>query len=190
MEAQKQFSAAVLAGGYSSRMGRDKAALSFGGTTMLDQQVRKLRSVGIEDIMISGSELAVSGTRYVPDVFPHRGPLSGIHACLQAARGKSVLFLSVDVPLVPVEALSALLDAHANGVTLIRHGDRIEPLIGVYDRTLLRICEKILGSDKTAVKQLLEHASVHTILRADNELFYTNCNTEADYLFLCSHNER
>lgn len=92
MEAQKQFSAAVLAGGYSSRMGRDKAALSFGGTTMLDQQVRKLRSVGIEDIMISGSELAVSGTRYVPDVFPHRGPLSGIHACLQAARGKSVLF--------------------------------------------------------------------------------------------------
>ena len=54
------FSAAVLAGGFSSRMGRDKACLPFGGTTLLGFQVGKLRALGIEDIMISGSEQALT----------------------------------------------------------------------------------------------------------------------------------
>ena len=65
------FSAAVLAGGLSSRMGRDKAALPFGGTTLLDFQVQKLRSLGMEDIMISGTEQQIPGTRPIPDVYPH-----------------------------------------------------------------------------------------------------------------------
>ena len=40
-------SAAVLAGGKSSRMGRDKAALPFGGETLLAHQARKLRALGV-----------------------------------------------------------------------------------------------------------------------------------------------
>ena len=60
--------------------GHGKGPAPFRGTTMLEWQVRKLRTFGVEDIMVSGTTLPVAGTRYVEDVFPHRGPLSRIHA--------------------------------------------------------------------------------------------------------------
>ena len=175
------FSAAVLAGGFSSRMGRDKAALPFGGTTLLDFQVGKLRALGIEDIMISGSAQALPGTRSVPDVYPHRGPLSGIHACLAEAGGGAVLFLSVDTPLIPPEALQALLSAHENGVTLLHHGNRTEPLFGVYDCTLAPLCEEILRTKHTGVWQLLNRTTVKTLPFDGDETVFMNGNTPEEY---------
>ena len=87
-----------------------KANLPFGSVTMLEYQIQKLRMLGIEDIIISGSGRELAGTRCVPDIYPHKGPLSGIHACLEAALHDSVLFLSVDTPLIPIETLQTLLD--------------------------------------------------------------------------------
>lgn len=182
---EKCFSAAVLAGGFSSRMGKDKAALPFHGMTMLEHQVHKLRQLGIRDIMISGSSIPVRDTRFVPDIYPHLGPLSGIHACLKAAKADSVLFLGVDVPLVPAETLRALLSAHGEGITVLQHGEKAEPLIGIYDSVLSQPCEHILPSEKTAVRRLWDFAPVFFFHSADPEILYTNCNTEEDYLRLC-----
>ena len=107
-----QVSAAVLAGGYSLRMGRDKAGLPLGGKSLIALQAEKLIGLGIGDVMLSGYGDAVTGTRGVPDLIPHRGPLSGLHACLRAAEHPACLILSVDVPLVPEEALLELIAAH------------------------------------------------------------------------------
>lgn len=187
------FSAAVLAGGLSSRMGRDKAALPFDGTTLLDFQVGKLRALGIEDIMISGSEQQIPGTRPIPDVYPRKGPLSGIHACLSAAKGSAVLFLGVDTPLIPPKVLQTLLSAHENGVTLLHHGNRAEPLFGVYDCTLAPLCEDILRTEHTGVWQLLDRTTVKTLPFDGDETVFTNGNTPEEYarlLQLWERNER
>ena len=176
-----RFSAAVLAGGLSSRMGRDKAALPFGGTTLLDFQVGKLRMLGIEDIMISGSERQIPGTRHISDIYPRKGPLGGIHACLAGAEGTAVLFLGVDTPLIPPEALQALLSAHENGVTLLHHGNRTEPLFGVYDCTLAPLCEEILRTKHTGVWQLLNRTTVKTLPFDGDETVFMNGNTPEEY---------
>ena len=73
----------VLAGGRSSRMGTDKAGLSFRGMTLLEWQVSKLQRLGIEEIIISGS-------RGVRDVFPGRGPLGGQKILTDANKAGSV----------------------------------------------------------------------------------------------------
>ena len=173
-----RFSAAVLAGGLSSRMGRDKAALPFGGTTLLGFQVQKLRFLGMEDIMISGTEQQIPGTRPIPDVYPHKGPLSGIHACL------------VDTPLIPLEALRELMTAHEGGVTLLRHGEQTEPLIGVYDAALVPLCGEILQSEHTGVWQLLNRTPVKTLPFDGDEAFFLNGNTPEDYARLLQLWER
>ena len=184
------FSAAVLAGGLSSRMGRDKAALPFDGTTLLDFQVGKLRTLGIKDIMISGSERQIPGTRPIPDGYPHKGPLGGIHACLAAAKGSAVLFLGVDTPLIPPETLQALMSAHENEVTLLRHGNRTEPLFGVYDCTLAPLCEEILRTEHTGVWQLLNRTTVKTLPFDGDETVFTNGNTPGEYARLLQLWER
>ena len=176
-----RFSAAVLAGGRSVRMGRDKASLPFQGSTLLEHQVRKLRMCGIEDIMISGSTLEVPGTRFVPDVWPHLGPMSGIHACLLAAKCEAVLFISVDTPLIPPEVLQKLLNAHTGGVTLPSHEEWIEPLPGIYDTALAGLCETILHSGRTGVRRLLDQVRVRYVPYEKDPGVFLNCNTPEEY---------
>ena len=140
-----------------------------------------MHTLGIEDIMISGSVLDVPGTRFVPDILPHHGPLSGIHACLTAAVNPAVLFLSVDTPLIPPELLQKLLDEHTGGVTLLRHGEQIEPLLGVYDRALAGLCEPVLKSGQTAVRQLLKQTDIHFVYYEGDADVFLNCNTPQEY---------
>ena len=179
-----RFSAAVLAGGKSTRMGRDKAALRLNGLTLAAHQAEKLKALGVRDLMLSGWQQEIPGARFVPDELPARGPLGGIHACLGAAEQNAVLFLSVDVPLVPVETLRALLDAHTGGVTLLSADGVPQPLIGVYDRSLRAPAEEILRSENTAVRRLLEISPLRLVEYAGDPGLLRNCNTPADYEWL------
>ena len=189
----EEISALVLAGGFSRRMGCDKAALLLGGQTLLERQTEKLRRLGIRDIMLSGCREAPEDCRAVEDVFPHRGPLSGIHACLLAAEYPACLVLSVDVPLVPEDTLRKLVESHRRKVepriTVLRHGERIEPLLAVYDNELRWAAERILRSEKTAVMRLLDAYTVHTVDYTGDEFQLTNCNTPEAYAKIAAYCE-
>ncbi len=177
-------SAVLLAGGKSSRMGRDKAALPFQGTTLLEWQVQKLWGLGMEDIMLSGSRREMAGLRTISDEFPERGPLGGLHACMKQALHPHCLVLSVDVPLVPPQALAELVRVHlasGNSVTLLRHGEKWEPLIGVYQSGLYRAAESILQGEHTAVRRLLDKTGFQLVDWPEDEALFLNCNTPEDY---------
>lgn len=183
-----KLSAILLAGGKSSRMGRDKAALPFRGTTLLGWQLQKLRGLDIENILLSGSRPEAPGVQVVADEYPARGPLGGLHACLKRAAHPDCLVLSVDVPLVPEQALKALAQAHLStgaDITLLRHGETWEPLIGVYKKDLFRQIEPILQSENTAVRRLLDQVGFETMLWPGDEALFRNCNTPEDYEALC-----
>lgn len=184
MNMESRFSAAVLAGGRSTRMGRDKAALRLNGRSLAEHQTEKLKALCLTDLMLSGWPEATAGARFVPDVLPARGPLSGIHACLCAAMYDAVLFLSVDVPLVPAEALQSLLDAHRGGITLLSADGVPQPLIGVYDRSLRAEAEAILRSENTAVRRLFEQHPPRLVPYKGDIALLRNCNTPADYEWL------
>lgn len=184
MDYVNRFSAAVLAGGRSSRMGSDKAGLLFRGITLAAHQAEKLKALGLTDLMLSGWRQEIPGARSVPDELPARGPLGGIHACLGAAEHDAVLFLSVDVPLVPVETLRALLDAHTGGITLLSVDGAPQPLIGVYDRSLRDPAAEILGSENTAVRRLFEQHPPRLVPYEGDPALLRNCNTPADYEWL------
>ena len=171
----------VLAGGASSRMGRDKAELTLGGRTLTEIQVEKLRKLGIGDILLSGSGMAPPGVRQIPDIHPGLGPLSGIHACLQAAKAPACLVLSVDVPLFPAEALGELIAAHTAGITVLACGGEIEPLIAVYDSSLAPRAEELLLSDSRKVRSLMRGVPVRELPFTGSPDALLNCNTPEDF---------
>ena len=184
MNTANRFSAAVLAGGRSTRMGADKAGLPFMGMTLAAYQAEKLKALGLADLMLSGWQQEIPGARCVPDELPARGPLGGIHACLGAAAHEAVLFLSVDVPLVPADTLRAMLDAHSGGITLLSVDGAPQPLIGVYDRSLRAQAEEILQSDYTAVRRLFEKNSPRLVEYTGELWRMRNCNMPEDYEWL------
>ena len=177
----ERFSAAVLCGGKSSRMGREKAELLYRGVSFLDLQINKLRSIGIEDILIAGHSDPGPGTRPVRDVFPGKGPLSGIHAALQQAENERILVLAVDMPLLPAEHLLSLLEEENADAVLWSSDGRTQPLPGVYSKKLLPLCEEILQGNRTSVRMLLDRCSVCAIEYTKDPEYLSNCNTPEEY---------
>ena len=172
----------VLAGGLSRRMGQNKAELRLNGKTFLELQVDKLRALGIEDVMLSGTDCpSLPGTRAIPDEYTGRGPLGGLHACLKAARNPVCLVVSVDVPLVPSATLAQLCRTHTGGITVLRHGDLEEPLIGVYDRAVAVNIAALLETGRGAVRTLRETVLWNCFDYLGPEELLINCNTPEDY---------
>src|SRR5215471_18172273 len=94
-------SAVILAGGESSRMGRDKAWVELDGQPLLEHALMTVRSSGISEIFISGR----AGTDYsrlrcpvLLDRESGSGPLAGIERALETTQAALTLVLAVDLP--------------------------------------------------------------------------------------------
>lgn len=182
------FSAVILAGGKSSRMGSCKAELPWGGKTLVEHQADRIMALGITDIMVSGYSRPVTGTRYVPDLYPEKGPLGGIHACLCAAKSAACFVISVDAPLFSPDGMKMLIEAHLAGdssITVAEHCGTLEPLIGVYDSSLSDAAEEILQGANTSVKHLLDQIGF-AVCEFSDENSVRNCNTPDEYNELCA----
>ena len=180
----RKISAVILTGGHSSRMGTPKENLSWGEKTLLQHQADKMKQLGIKDIIISGVPAQINGVRFTEDIYPDKGPLGGIHAGLLAAETGVCLVMSVDTPLVPLSALEALIETHErtdSRITVLSHGDRIEPTIAVYDAELADMCARILLSENTSVRRLLNTAGYSKHEFTGDERLLCDCNTPAEY---------
>jgi molybdopterin-guanine dinucleotide biosynthesis protein A len=97
----------VLAGGKSSRMGRDKALLEYQGRPLLHHMMGLLRAAGLSEIFVSGN---LPGYPCVPDVSPAAGPVGGIISVVREKQDyDGYLFIPVDMPLLPAQGLRLLL---------------------------------------------------------------------------------
>ena len=145
METGVSFSGAVIAGGLSRRMGRDKAFLKFGGEPLIHRQVRVLRECGAQEILISGrrgTDYSSPGTVVLYDEFDGTGPLSGLIAALKAAKYPLILALAVDMPLItPITLLKLVMSVEGCGV-VPRDEARFQPLAALYPKSLLPIAER------------------------------------------------
>jgi len=101
----------VLAGGKSSRMGQDKALLTFCGRPMIEIAVEKLREFCVEVSIVGNREDLQVFAPVVREERLNVGPAAGVEAGLLAATQPWAMFMPVDVPLVPLELLRAWVAA-------------------------------------------------------------------------------
>lgn len=148
MERYNKYSLLLLAGGKSTRMGTCKAELQYNGKTFLDHMLDKAHALGITRCYISGYASRREDVQTVWDIYPDRGPLSGLHATLKAIQTPYCLVLPVDAPELPLEILEGLLKHHAqlqnNSVLIWEHGVRQEPLIAVYPAAIANTIEAMI----------------------------------------------
>ena len=149
-----KFSAVILAGGRSSRMGRDKAFLEIGGQTLLARQIKLVREAGANEVFISGrpdTDYSAHGCQVLLDRFAGAGPLAGIERALVAATSPLLLVLAVDLPEMKatfIRALAANCSDHRGAVPGI--GEHIEPLAAFYPKTAHSVAETLLREENNA----------------------------------------
>jgi len=104
----------VLAGGGSTRFGRDKALVEIGGRPMIARMIELLQSVTTEvKIVAVPGKYAEFGAEIVEDQWPGEGPLGGVITALEdaaqsAARPEWNLVVSCDMPFLTQEWLAFL----------------------------------------------------------------------------------
>ncbi len=204
------FSGILLAGGKSSRMKTQKALLRLGGMTLLERQIEKLKALGCDQIILS---LAADGAEnfkvaeesqvlQVRDLVAEAGPLAGLYSCLPRCRFPA-LVISVDLPLLSVETLRGLLQAHMAPekqppgkaekkdklprATVLRRREIMEPLIGVYDPACGEICKNLIEGrgfeteKKPAVRALIQRLNCQFYEFTGDPRELLNCNSPEDF---------
>ncbi len=178
-------SGAVLAGGKSSRLGRNKAFLELQGKTIIEWVLKNFSAfVSLVKIITNNPEEYVHlGLETSRDIRPGGGPLSGIHTALSVSPTEYVLALSCDIPLVGPEQLRRLLCAYpGNDITIFKHKN-FEPLCAVYRRTCITALEELIDHGEYRIIDLFPTLNVKVIRIDDGDIF-RSINTEDDFQYI------
>ncbi len=187
------FSAALLAGGRSTRMRQDKALLHWHGQDLWQAQLHKLQSIGAGRVLLScrsEQPFFVSPSDGVevlhdPDEADD-GPLGAITRCLEHVQ-MPLLVLAVDMPWMTAAFLREQLGRHDNAEQgwFFRgpHGD--EALAGMYAPAMLPVMCQALSAKNLKLQHVIEacmHAgsAITHKIEGGQATFFRNVNTPAD----------
>jgi molybdenum cofactor guanylyltransferase len=191
----------ILAGGSSSRMGKNKALLPLPdnqAVTFIEYLVSLLEECCSETLIVAGDqahahEYDFPGVRVAIDETPGIGPLVGLYSGLSAIYTTHALVVAVDLPCVQPALLTFLLSqplpANTLLVPLIHNIPQV--LLAIYPRSILPVVKEQLLQGRRDLRCLLKVAPVQFIeeaqlLQIDPQLrSFINVNTPEELRGLC-----
>lgn len=179
--------AAILAGGRSSRMGRDKVLIPVDGVPMIARIIGTLKAV-FEKVFIVADDAAKYGefgVRVIPDLVRDSGPLGGIHAALTAAAPAPVFVMPCDMPFLPPDLVKELITTESTSpVRVLWDGTRQYPLCGFYQQSVLPAIAARLEGRQLRMSDLLGEVGTELINPLKDPRFHAgmliNVNTPED----------
>jgi molybdenum cofactor guanylyltransferase len=161
-----ELSAFILAGGKSTRMGRDKAFVQLAGRTLLERALELARSVTQQVWIVGEREKFSAFAPVTEDIFQGRGPLAAIHAALRASRSDLNLMLAVDVPFVRPEFLKYLVEQAraSDALVTVPHSEKgFQPICAVYRRAFADFAESSLRTGENKIDPLFAQVTTRVI---------------------------
>lgn len=177
---------AVMAGGKSSRMGRDKSFVLFDGRPLIEVVLDAVRGMGDELLLITNqpADYAHLGLPMVGDIFPDHGPLGGIHTAVTAASHPHTLVVACDMPWLNRDLLGHLLSLRHEADVVVPRWQRFpEPLHAVYSKACLPAIEAKLAQKRLKITGFFGQVSVRFVAREEIVRFdadgrsFANVNT-------------
>lgn len=178
----------VLAGGRSSRMGQDKARIKWNGKTFIEETLRKAEAYGFkEKIVVTNTDdefYQQLPAVVIQDVYPHQGPLSGIHAGLQKSSCTWNFIMSCDMPLFDFFLIDQLKEKIADDYFAVVPSldGRYQQLAALYRKDYEAVIERMLTEGQQRLRDLfLERPVLKVEMDIWQNLFF-NVNTPAEFL--------
>jgi molybdopterin-guanine dinucleotide biosynthesis protein A len=182
--------AAIIAGGASRRMGFPKALLPFEGEVLIARIAGILRPLFDEVLIVTNDEevARAANCAAVPDIFPGKGPLAGIHAALEYFKAPAFC-VACDLPFLRADVIADLCKEFENcDVLAPRVAGRMEPLHAVYAPSCLPVMSAALQNPRVGnVERVLAPLRLlfvdeAALRRFDKDLkFLTNVNTPQEW---------
>lgn len=179
----------ILAGGRSSRMGKDKAFLTWKGETFLERLTKEMDFLK-EKMIAHGNRREIAGFTWmmIEDIYPDRGPIGGLHAALTMCKSDALFCVTCDVPLVQRSLVSFLyehLDENSDAVIPIAEDGKVHPLCAIYRKKTSSAFLKQMEAGNNRIMSAFEHMNVkYVYLDAQYSRQLYNINTKQEYLHL------
>jgi molybdenum cofactor guanylyltransferase len=201
-EQTELISVAILAGGQSRRMGRDKALLRVGSSTLLELVAERVKPLGAELFVVGSAREAYEelGVRVVADLRPGSGSLGGVYTALKTARYERCLVVGCDMPFLSRRLLHYMcgLPFDYDVLVPVLGGERsnqglertFETLHAIYARTALPAIERRIDRGAFKIADLIGDVLAREIDEATVRSFdpelrsFFNANTPDDFAFV------
>jgi molybdopterin-guanine dinucleotide biosynthesis protein A len=183
----------VLAGGRSSRLGRQKALVKIGEKGLIENTVDILVSISQEVLVVTSKEQLASiasvnlKARIVIDIYSGKAALGGIYTGLTNASMQYGLVVACDMPFLNGALLSYLFNiAPGYDVVVPRVNGKIELLHAVYSKNCLDKVKQLLEEDTLQISKLLDMVNIRYVDDKEIEQFdpdhlsFFNINTLDD----------
>jgi molybdopterin-guanine dinucleotide biosynthesis protein A len=182
----------ILAGGRSSRLGRNKALQVIGGKSLIQWVVDRVAIVSTEIIIATaGGEAipcsSVARIKTAADIHPEKGPLAGIHSGLLASSSRRAIVVGCDTPFFSVALLEYMTQTSpVFDVVVPRVKEKVEPLCAVYSKNCVAPIHELLKQNELRIIELFPMVKVRYVEEDEIDNFdpehlsFFNINTQAD----------
>ncbi len=154
---------AILAGGASSRMGRDKAVLPFGGDSFLARIATLGPTCGLRTAVIGRSAPAdwkLRDVAFMPDRLPGSGPLAALADALDWSLD-AVLVVGCDMPALTPAAVRWLIAERTGDASVVATLDgQAEPLFAIYAPSCRASVARCLARGQRSLQALIADALI------------------------------
>ncbi|HLJ48882.1 MAG TPA: molybdenum cofactor guanylyltransferase [Bryobacteraceae bacterium] len=177
----------VLVGGKSSRMGRDKALLPFGGKVLAQHIATLVQAAAGSSTLIGDPErYAVLGYPVRADLYPRCGPIGGIATALRITTADWNLVVACDMPALTAAVLNIMLQKldQTDADCIVPTGiSGPEPVCAVYHRRSLPHLEQAMRDGRLKMREVILDLKPELVPVPDPTVF-ANLNTPDDLLTL------
>lgn len=181
---RKNVTGIILAGGKSSRMGKDKGTLLLDNVMFTQHIINNLMPFVDEIIIVSNDKnYDQFDCKRIPDNVTNYGPVAGVYTGLKASKTDYNIVISCDSPKVDMDVLNPLLEYKNNKYDIIQysHNSRTTPLIALYHKKCLGIFKLALKNKIQKLRFVIKQLDTKTIVAPSN--IYSkivNINTPKD----------
>lgn len=165
-------SLAIIAGGQSRRMGRDKAFVHLAGKPLIEHVIQGSADLGqAETILITNKPAQYThlGLPMHSDILPDKGSLGGIYTALVQARNPDVLVLACDMPFVNTELLRYMVDQIRADIDIVvpRVDDYPQGLHAIYKKTCIEPIAEQLAANRLKIIRFYDQMRVRYLDETD-----------------------
>lgn len=177
----------ILAGGKSSRMGKDKGFCTIDQKPLIRYSIDMMVKV-CDPIIIGTNNPAYQqfGFQVIPDELADKGPVSGIYSCLKASQTNDNFILSCDMPLMSEDFITWVLSKRAEYEVVIPVLNGLpEPLCAYYQRGIVSRLKSQIDAGNYKIQDAVKAANTLFLEIDKSSDFYDkslfmNVNAEAD----------
>lgn len=185
----------ILAGGNSTRIGRNKSLLKIGESSLIDRVIDIVGQFTSSVLIVTNEDqfdlvkTQALRARVLEDIYPGKGPLGGIYTGLLHAENTYSLVVGCDTPFLNSDLINCLIDkAHDVDAIVPKIGSMIEPLHAVYSKNCLLPIESLIQAGKLQIIKLFDLVNTIYVMEREIDMFdpdhlsFLNINTESDLM--------